>query len=169
MPATQPARPPRPPCPQDFAKLAPPFQKAIDDFEEDCAWPRWGGLPQGGSVRVPAQASTTCSCARKPTAVLRLPAGPAPAAAVDGRVPAMERAYTAAAEAGDKDKAARLLAKFTADAVGRAQAMLDAQLEAAAQALGMNEVPDDAELSAMIEEATAAYGLHGPHLETQGI
>lgn len=91
------------------------------------------------------------------------------AAAVDGRVPAMERAYTAAMEAGDSDKAARLLAKFTADAVGRAQDMLDAQLQAAARALGMDAVPDDDELSALIEEATAAYGLHGPHLETQGI
>lgn len=35
--------------------------------------------------------------------------------------------------------------------------------------LGMNEVPDDATLNAMIEEATAVYGLHGPTQEKQGI
>lgn len=39
--------------------------------------------------------------------------------------------------------------------------MLDEQLQQAADALGLNAVPDDNELNDMIEGATATYGLHG--------
>lgn len=53
--------------------------------------------------------------------------------------------------------------------VARAGAMLGQQLQAAADGLNMNAIPSDAELAAMIEDATGVYALHGPHVETQGI
>lgn len=84
-------------------------------------------------------------------------------------MPQMERAYTKAIEAGDKKKAGAILGEFTAGVVASAGAMLDEQLAAAADGLGLNAVPDDDELSAMIEDATAEYALHGPHQESQGI
>lgn len=83
--------------------------------------------------------------------------------------PAFEEAYKAAIEAKDEKKADKLVAEFTANVAARACALLDEQLQEATKALGMNSVPDDTLLSAMIEDATATYGLHGPTQETQGI
>lgn len=42
--------------------------------------------------------------------------------------------------------------------------MLDEQLQIVTAALGLDAVPDDTELSDMIEAATAEYALHGPKL-----
>lgn len=59
------------------------------------------------------------------------------------------------------------MAEYTRAVVGEAGAMLDEALAAAGAALGMNSLPDQAELNTMIQDATATYALHGPHNETQ--